>query len=98
MAMLRLMLKAVALFALAAPAFGLAGCSDSLSASDTSFAKVNKDYANTLSSGKKKAVINEMKREQARVQKAAGIEPETTASTKTAKKKQAEAPAEAAQN
>lgn len=97
--MLRLMLKAVALFALAAPALGLAGCSDSLSGNDLSYAKVEKSYEGAMTPQTSKAVINEMRQEQERVQKEAGIEPETTASTKPAKaKKQAEAPAEAAQN
>jgi hypothetical protein len=97
--MLRLILKATALLALAAPALGLAGCSDSLSANDTSFAKVNQDYKNALSSRDKKAAIAELKKDQQAAQQAAGVEVETTASTKPAKKKkQAEAPAEAAQN
>jgi hypothetical protein len=97
--MLRLMLKATALIALAAPALGLAGCSDSLSANDTSFAKVNKDYKNALSSSGKKAAIAELKKDHQQAQQAAGGEVETTASTKPAKKKkQAKAPEEAAQN
>jgi hypothetical protein len=97
--MLRLMLKATALIALAAPALGLAGCSDSLSANDTSFAKVNKDYQNALSSRDKKAAIAELKKDHQQAQQAAGGEVETTASTKPAKKKkQAKAPEEPAQD
>jgi hypothetical protein len=85
--MLRLTLKLAAFLALILPALTLAGCSESLSGNDMTFAKVDEGYKNTLSDDKKKAVISEMKKEQAEVQKAAGIEPETTASTKPAKKK-----------
>ena len=95
--MLRLMLKAVALLALAAPALGLAGCSDSLSANDTSFAKVNESYKDTLDADKKKAVITEMKQERAEVQKAAGIEPEPAAPAKSDRKKKKQAEAKAKQ-
>lgn len=85
--MLRLMLKLAALLALILPALALAGCSDSLSGNDMSFAKVNEGYKDTLSEQNKKAVISEMKKQQAEVQKAAGIEVETTASTTPTKKK-----------
>jgi hypothetical protein len=89
--MLRLRYTTVIL-ALAMPALAVAGCSDSLSGNDTSFAKVDAGYKNTLDADGKKAVISEMKQEQVAVRKAAGIEPEPTAPTKKSKKtKQAKA-------
>jgi hypothetical protein len=105
--MLRLLLNPVAFALFALSALALAGCSDTLSGNDTTFAKVNESYKDTLTDQKKKAVISEMKEEQAEVQKAAGIAPETTASTTPAKKKKkheakkqdaAKQQAEAAQN
>jgi hypothetical protein len=99
--MLRLMLKPAMVLTLVLASLVAAGCSQPLG-NDMSFAKENKAYENALDARGKKAVISEMKKEQAQVQKAAGIEPESTASTKPAKtkKKQVEAKqqTEAAQN
>lgn len=98
--MQRLMLKSVALFAIAVSALTVAGCSQPLG-NDMSFAKANEGYKDTLSSAEKKRVVSEMKKEQAQVQKAAGIEPETTSSTKPGKKKkqvEAKQQTEATQN
>lgn len=82
---MRLFVKPLAVIALALPALGLAGCSDSLSGNDTTFAKVDEGYKNTLDAEGKKAVISEMKAEQAAVKKAAGLESEATGSTIPAK-------------
>ncbi len=90
---MRLVLKAATLILLAPAALGVAGCSQPLG-NDMSFAKVNKGYENTLTAEEKKAAIAEMKKDQEQARKAAGIEVETTASTKPAKKKQAEAAAQ----